>query len=219
MAQRKDLAKYCDHTVLKPDTQRATVKRFCDEAKEYRFASVCVNGTHVKFVAQQLAGSGVKTCCVVGFPLGAMTMETKAFEAADAVKNGADEIDMVMNIGALKDARYEEVEQDIAAVVNASAEKKVKVIIETGLLTDEEKKIACRLAKQAGAAFVKTCTGMGPGKATAEDIRLMKAAVGEGVEVKASTGINRRSDALALIEAGATRLGTSKGILIVNEEE
>lgn len=209
-------AKYMDHTVLKPETVKSTVKRFCDEAKQWKFASVCVNPTHVKYVAQQLEGSGVKTCCVIGFPLGANTSFVKSVEAMEAVKNGAQEVDMVINVGALKDKDYELVYEDIKAVVDAAhPQALVKVIIETCLLTDEEKVRACELAKRAGAEFVKTSTGFGKGGATVEDIRLMKRTVGDSMLVKASTGINDRATCDKMLAAGAVRMGTSKGIKIV----
>lgn len=216
----RSYAKYMDHTVLKPDTVRSTVKRFCDEAKEWQFASVCVNPTHVKYVAGQLKGSGVKTCCVIGFPLGANTSFIKAAEAMEAVKNGAEEVDMVINIGALKDKDYDLVYRDIKAVVDAAHPNAlVKVIIETCLLADEEKVRACELAKQADADFVKTSTGFGSGGATVEDIRLMKRTVGGSMMVKASTGINNRSICDEMLNAGAVRMGTSKGIKIIMGEE
>ena len=209
-------AKYMDHTVLKPATIKSTVERFCSEAIEYGFASVCVNPTHVKFVAEKLEGKEVKTCCVIGFPLGANTTHIKKMEAEEAVRNGAQEVDMVINIGALKDKEYELVYEDIKAVVDAAHPKAlVKVIIETSALTDEEKVKACELAKKAGADFVKTSTGFGEGGATAEDVQLMKQTVGAGVMVKASTGINNREMCDRMIEAGAVRMGTSKGIKIV----
>lgn len=209
-------AKYMDHTVLKPETTQETVKRFCDEAKQYHFASVCINPCHVAYVHGQLQGSGVKTCCVIGFPLGANTTHIKAEEAREAVENGAEEVDMVINIGALKDKNYDYVYEDILAVVNAAHPKAgVKVIIETSALTDEEKVKACELALKAGADFVKTSTGFGSGGATVEDIRLMKSVVGDKMSVKASTGINNRAICDAMIEAGAVRMGTSKGIRIV----
>ena len=212
-------AQYMDHTVLKQDTVKATLKKFCDEAKQYHFASVCINSANVAYVASQLKGSGVKTCSVIGFPLGATTSLVKAVEASEAIKNGADEVDMVINIGALKDKEYDVVYNDILAVVNAAHPNAiVKVIIETGLLTDEEKVAACTLAKKAGVDFVKTCTGFGPGAATVEDIRLMKQTVGEGIKVKASTGINDRKICDEMLKAGATRMGTSKGIKIVEGE-
>lgn len=212
--------RYIDHTVLKPDTTRSTVERFCSEAKKWGFASVCVNPVHVAYVAEELAGTDVKTCAVVGFPLGASLPATKAFEAAQAVLDGATEIDMVMNIGALKDGRIIEVEDDIRAVIDASHPRAiVKVIIETCLLSDDEKIQACELAVKAGAEFVKTSTGFGPGGATATDVALMKQTVGDRAEVKASTGINDRRMADELIAAGASRLGTSKGIRIILDEQ
>ncbi len=211
-------AQYMDHTVLKPETTRETVKQFCDEAKEYKFASVCVNPTHVAYVAEQFKGTGVKTCCVIGFPLGANTSFVKGVETMEAVKNGADEVDMVINIGALKDKNYTLVYEDIKAVVDNSGKAIVKVIIETSALTDEEKVIACELAKRAGTDFVKTSTGMGTGGATVEDVKLMKRTVGEGIMVKASTGINDRETTDKMLAAGAVRMGTSKGIFIVKGE-
>ena len=207
---------YMDHTVLKPATQQSTVATFCDEAIKYKFASVCVNPTHVKFVADRLSGSGVKTCCVIGFPLGANTTFIKGVEAMEAVKNGAEEVDMVINIGALKDKNYELVYEDIKAVVDAAHPyAMVKVIIETSALTDEEKVRACELAKRAGTDFVKTSSGFGEGGATVDDIRLMKRTVGEGIMVKASTGINDRAVCDQMLAAGAIRMGTSKGIKII----
>lgn len=212
-------AKYIDHTVLKPDTTAATLKRFCDEAKRYGFASVCVNPVNVKYVAGQLQGTGVRACSVVGFPLGASLPEVKAFETAKAVADGAGEIDMVINVGALKDGKLDLVEADIAGVVKAAAGRPVKVIIETCLLTDAEKTTVCKLAEKAGAAFVKTSTGFGSGGATVEDVRLMRQAVGPKVEVKASTGVNNRRLCDEFIAAGATRMGTSKGMKIVDGNE
>lgn len=211
-----EYAKYVDHTVLKPDTTRSTIERFCNEAREYEFASVCINPTHVSFAKELLKGSPVKVCTVIGFPLGATTPFVKAAEVRDAIANGADEVDMVINIGALKDGDYDLVSRDIKGVVDAAAgQATVKVIIETGLLTEQEKIKACLLAKNAGANFVKTCTGMAVGVATPEDIQLMKKTVGSSMEVKGSTGIKTREDADRLIKAGATRLGTSSGIDIV----
>lgn len=219
MGYDKSYAKYMDHTVLKADTTKETLKRFCDEAKEYGFASVCVNPANVPFVAEQLKGSKVTVCSVIGFPLGACTTFIKALEALEAVKNGAGEVDMVINIGALKDKDYDYVKKDIGAVVNAAhPQAEVKVIIETCFLTDEEKVTACKLAKDAGADFVKTSTGFGSGGATAADVRLMKKTVGE-MKVKASTGINNRKVCDEMLEAGACRMGTSKGIFIVKDEE
>jgi deoxyribose-phosphate aldolase len=207
---------YIDHTILKPDTSRATIKRFCDEAIAWGFASVCVNPSHVQFVANELQGSRVKTCAVVGFPLGATLPAVKAFETTEVVRSGADEVDMVINIGALVDGRHDEVEQDIRGVVDAAhPDARVKVIIETCLLTDAQKVIACELALAAGADFVKTSTGFGSGGATIEDVALMKRSVLGRAEVKASTGIDDRATCDQMIAAGATRIGTSKGIRIV----
>ena len=211
-----DYAKYIDHTVLKPETVRGTVARFCDEARRYRFAAVCVNPCWVSFARERLVGSDVKVAAVIGFPLGANTPATKAFEAREAVTAGAEELDMVINIGALKDGDDDLVSRDVVGVVQAAGGAPVKVIIETSALSDEEKERACRLAAQAGAAFVKTSTGFGKGGATPEDVALMKRVVGPGVQVKASTGVKTRGDADWLIAAGATRLGTSSGPAIVD---
>jgi deoxyribose-phosphate aldolase len=211
-----EYAKYMDHTVLKPETVRETVARFCDEARRYRFAAVCVNPCWIAFARERLQGSGVKVAAVIGFPLGANTPATKAFEAKEAVSLGADEVDMVINIGALKDRDDDLVARDVAGVVLAAGKAAVKVIIETSALTEEEKERACRIAARAGAAFVKTSTGFGKGGATPEDVALMKRVVGPGVQVKASTGVKTREDADRLIAAGATRLGTSSGPAIVD---
>ncbi|MCF2680144.1 deoxyribose-phosphate aldolase [Faecalicatena contorta] len=213
-------SKYMDHTVLKATTTESTVKRFCDEAKEYGFASVCVNPYWIPFVAEQLAGTDVKACAVIGFPLGANKTEIKAMEAKLAVEDGAQEVDMVINVGALKDGKYDYVENEIKAVVDVShPQALVKVIIETSELTDEEKIKACELAVAAGADFVKTSSGFGSGGATVQDVKLMKSVVGDKCQVKASTGINNREICDAMIEAGAVRMGTSKGIYIVNDME
>ena len=211
----KNIAKYIDHTLLKPDATTAQVKKICDEAKEYGFASVCVNPTHVSFVAKELSGSDVKTCVVVGFPLGANTSETKAYEAKDVIAKGAQEVDMVINIGAAKEGNWELVQSDIAAVVGAADGTLVKVIIETCLLTDEEKVKACEAAVAAGADFVKTSTGFSTGGATADDIALMRKTVGPNLGVKASGGVRDYAGAKAMIDAGATRIGASAGIAIV----
>lgn len=220
MGYDKTYAQYMDHTVLKIATTTETLKRFCDEAKEYGFASVCVNPCNVPYVAEQLRGSGVKTCAVIGFPLGANTTFIKAMEALEAVKNGAEEVDMVINVGRLKDGDDDYVRRDIQAVVDAvHPQALVKVIIETCVLTDEEKVQACTLAKEAGADFVKTSTGFGTGGATAADVHLMKQTVGDGVQVKASTGINTRKICDEMLAAGAVRMGTSKGIYIVKDED
>lgn len=209
------LNKMIDHTILKADAKREDVVRYCEEAKEYDFMSVCVNTCNVKILKKELEGSDVKVCCVVGFPLGAMATEAKAFEAKYCVDNGADEIDMVINIGALKDENYDYVKKDIEEVVKASNGKVVKVIIETCLLSDEEKKKACELAKEAKADFVKTSTGFSTGGATAEDVKLMKSVVGDELKVKASGGVRTKEDAMKMIEAGADRIGASSGINIV----
>lgn len=210
------LNKYIDHTLLKPETQVEQINQLCEEAKQYQFASVCVNPTWVAHCSELLKDSDVKVCTVIGFPLGATTTETKAFETKNAIENGADEIDMVINIGSLKDRRYEEVEDDIKAVVDAANGKTVKVIIETSLLTKEEKQKACELAKKAGAHFVKTSTGFSGGGATVEDVRLMRLAVGPEMGVKASGGVRNLEDAQAMIKAGATRIGASAGVQIVS---
>ena len=212
------LNKTIDHTILKANATTADVLRLCAEAREYNFASVCVNACHAKTVAEALAGSDVKTCCVVGFPLGAMTPAAKAFETREAVANGAQEIDTVINVGALKEGNDALVEADIRAVVEAAKPAIVKVIIEACYLTDEEKKRACVLALKAGAAFVKTSTGFGSGGATVEDVKLMKACVGDKAQVKAAGGIRTKADAFKMLEAGADRIGASAGIAIVTEE-
>lgn len=209
------LNKMIDHTILKADAKRKDVVRYCEEAKEYDFMSVCVNSCNVKIVKKELEDSDVKVCCVVGFPLGAMATEAKAFETKYCVDNGADEIDMVINIGALKDENYDYVKKDIEEVVKASNGKVVKVIIETCLLSDEEKKKACELAKEAKADFVKTSTGFSTGGATVEDVKLMKSVVGDELKVKASGGVRTKEDAMKMIEAGADRIGASSGINIV----
>ena len=204
-----------DHTMLKADAGKDTIIRYCNEAREHKFASVCVNTCFVPLVAEQLKGSGVKTCCVAGFPLGAMLTSAKAFEASEAVKAGADEVDMVIHISALKDGDDAFVEEDIRAVVNASGGAVVKVIIETCLLTDEEKVRACQLAVKAGADFVKTSTGFSTGGATAADVALMRKTVGGKAGVKASGGIRTPEDAAAMIEAGADRIGAGNGIVLI----
>ena len=211
------IAQMIDHTMLKADASRETIVRYCKEAREHKFASVCVNSAFVPLVAKELEGSGVKTCCVVGFPLGAMLTTAKAFEAAEAVKAGAQEIDMVINISALKDKDYSFVEEDIRAVAEASGDALVKVIIETCLLTDEEKVKACESSVKAGAAFVKTSTGFSTGGATAADVALMKKTVDGKALVKASGGIRTPEDAKALIEAGADRIGAGNGIPLIQE--
>ncbi len=210
------MAKYIDHTYLKPEASIDDIKRICEEAKKYQTASVCVNPSYIKFVATELAGSGVTPCCVIGFPLGATTPEVKAFEASNAASNGAKEVDMVINIGAIKSGDWNLVKRDIEAVVNAVRGRAlVKVIIECCLLTDEEKVMACTVAKLAGADFVKTSTGFSTGGATVEDVKLMRETVGPNVGVKASGGVRTYADAVAMIKAGANRLGASSTNKIV----
>lgn len=207
-----------DHTILKPEATKDMIETLCNEALEYKFAAVCVNPYYVKFCKDILKDSNVNVATVVGFPLGANTKEVKAFETIDAINNGADEIDMVINIGALKLKDFETVKEDIKAVVAAAKDKAVvKVIIETCLLTDEEKIKACELSMEAGADFVKTSTGFSTGGATVEDVKLMKSIVGDKLEVKASGGVRDLESAKMMIEAGATRLGTSSGVKIAKE--
>ena len=210
-----DLAKYIDHTLLKPQADRTAVKTLCDEARKYGFFSVCVNPYWVPFCKEQLQGSGVKVCTVIGFPLGANTTQTKVFEAKDALQNGADELDMVINIGALKSGDWDTVFHDIEAVRRAGENFTLKVIIETSVLAEEEKIKVCELAAKAGADFVKTSTGFTGGGATAEDVRLMRAHVPASVQVKASGGIRTREDFDAMVAAGATRIGASAGVKII----
>lgn len=210
--------KFIDHTLLKPDATKEQIIQLCQEAKEYDFASVCVNPTWVSFCAKFLKDTDVKVCTVIGFPLGANTSKVKAFEARNAIENGADEIDMVINIGALKDNDTDLVYQDIKDVVEASGSHCVKVIIETCLLSDEEKRTVCQLAVKAGAAFVKTSTGFSHGGATVHDVALMKQTVQEQCQVKASGGVRNYEDMMAMIEAGATRIGTSAGVSLMNHQ-
>ncbi|MEZ0118587.1 UNVERIFIED_ORG: deoxyribose-phosphate aldolase [Heyndrickxia coagulans] len=212
-----NLAAYIDHTLLKPEATEKDILKLTAEAAQYHFASVCIHPYWVKLAAKELAGTDVKVCTVIGFPLGATTAETKAFETKKAIEDGADEIDMVINIGALKSGDTEAVEADIRAVVEAAQGKLVKVIIETCLLTNEEKELACRLAVKAGAHFVKTSTGFSTGGATIEDVKLMRQTVGDKAGVKASGGIHTKAEAEAMIEAGATRIGASSGVKIVSE--
>ena len=209
------LNKYIDHTLLKPDASQEQIATLIEEAKKYDFASVCVNPTWVSFAAQALKGTDVKVCTVIGFPLGANTPELKAFETSDAIQNGANEIDMVINIGSLKSQNFDLVEKDIRAVVEAAKGTLVKVIIETCLLTDEEKVKACQIAQEAGADFVKTSTGFSTGGATVADVALMRKTVGPDMGVKASGGARSYEDALAFIKAGATRIGASSGVAIM----
>lgn len=212
-----ELNKYIDHTLLKPEATKEQITKLCEEARQYDFASVCVNTCYVPLAKQLLAGSDVKVCCVVGFPLGAMDTVSKAFEAKTAVANGAQEVDMVINIGALKDKDYDYVTKDIAAVVEASKPAIVKVIIEACLLTDEEKVEACKCSMNAKAEFVKTSTGFSTHGATPEDVALMKKIVGNVCKVKAAGGVRSYDDAMKMIEAGADRLGCSAGIKVMEE--
>ncbi len=217
---REELAKIIDHTLVKPTATRDDVVKLCREAEKHGFGCVCVNPTYVSLAAKLLKGTRVKVCSTVGFSFGATLPEVKAFEAEKTVENGATEIDMVINISALKSGDYETVKRDIKAVVDVKRLnpnlKVAKVIIETGYLTNEEKVIACKLAKEAGADFVKTSTGF-VGGATVEDVRLMRKTVGENMGVKAAGGIRTLQQALAMIEAGANRIGTSTGIAIIEE--
>ncbi|WP_216774473.1 deoxyribose-phosphate aldolase [Metabacillus halosaccharovorans] len=213
------IANMIDHTALKADTTRDVIEKLCQEATEYQFASVCVNPTWVETASQLLKNSEVKVCTVIGFPLGANTPETKAFETKDAIEKGATEVDMVINIGALKDKNDDLILKDIKAVVDAANGKALtKVIIETSLLTEEEKVRACELSVKAGADFVKTSTGFSTGGATVEDISLMRKTVGPTIGVKASGGVRDTEGAEALINAGATRIGASSGVAIIKGE-
>ena len=212
-----EINRMIDHTILKADASKEDVMKIIEEAKKYRFYSVCINPTWVSLAAKELQGEPVAVCTVIGFPLGANTTETKAFEAANAIQNGADEVDMVINIGELKDGNDEKVQKDIEAVVAAAKDKALdKVIIETSLLNNEEKVKSSELAKAAGADFVKTSTGFSTGGATVEDVRLMRETVGPEMGVNASGGIHNANEAAAMIEAGATRLGASSGVAIMN---
>ena len=209
--------KRIDHTVLKADTPLETVKRICDEAMEYGFASVCINPCHVAYCADYLKDSDVNVCTVIGFPLGANTSAVKAFETKDAIANGADEIDMVMNIGALKDKNYDLVRDDVKAVVEAANGTLVKVILETCLLTEDEIKKACELCVEAKADYVKTSTGFSTRGATIEDVQIMKAAVQGKAKVKAAGGVRTHEDMVKIVEAGADRIGTSAGCSLVEK--
>lgn len=210
--------RYIDHTLLKPESTQTQIDKLIAEAVEHQFASVCVNPTWVSYAAKALKDTEVNVCTVIGFPLGANTSSVKAFETKDAVANGADEIDMVINIGQLKSGQYDAVEADIRAVVEASGDKLVKVIIETCLLTDDEKVKACQLAVAAGADYVKTSTGFSTAGANIADVTLMRKTVGPNIGVKAAGGTRSYADAEAFIKAGATRIGTSAGVAIVNGE-
>lgn len=210
------LAKMIDHTLLKADATEAQITKLCEEAKQYGFASVCVNTCYVPLAAAILAGSGVKTCCVVGFPLGAMSPAAKTAEAILAIEQGAQEVDMVVNVGMIKSGNWSGVKEDIESIVNAARGKAlVKVIIEACLLTEEEKVKVCTVAKIAGADFVKTSTGFSTGGATTADVRLMRETVGPDMGVKASGGVRNYDDAIAMVQAGANRIGTSNGVAIV----
>ena len=217
--KKNEIAAMIDHTVLHAYATDEQIEKLCAEAVEYHFASVCVNPCHVARAAELLKGTGVKVATVVGFPLGANTTETKAFETKDAVAKGADEIDMVLDVGAMKSKRYHDVQNQIHAVVQAAGGKLVKVIIETCYLTDEEKVIACKAAAEAGADYVKTSTGFGTGGATVKDVALMKKSIPAHMKVKASGGIHTYAEALAMVEAGASRLGASAGVAIVADAE
>lgn len=214
MINEVDLASYIDETLLKPEATEEEIALLCREARQYNFAAVCVNPVYVKSASKYLRGSGIRVCAVVGFPVGGSTVAVKSFEAAEAVAGGASEIDMVIHIGSLKAGRTEYVEEEIAAVVRAVRGCPVKVILETALLTDEEKVAGCEAAKKAGAHFVKTSTGFGPGGATAADVRLLKKVAGPEMGVKASGGVRTRERALEMIAAGASRIGTSSGAAI-----
>jgi len=213
-----DLAGLIDHTILKPDATADQVRRVCEEAIAQRFFSVCVNPVFVPLVARALAGHPVATCSVIGFPFGATATASKVFEAAWAVGEGAGEIDMVIHVGALKAGEHDAVRADIAAVKRACDTALLKVIIETCLLTDEEKRIACRLSQEAGADYVKTSTGFGGGGATAADVALMRAVVGDALGVKASGGVRDYKTALAMVQAGASRIGASASVAIVTAQ-
>lgn len=223
MITKEYIASIIDHTILKPETTPDDVRKICREAVENKFASVCVNSCYTKLAASEVKGSGVKVCTVVGFPLGAMSSESKAFETNKAIEDGANEIDMVINIGMLKACDYEYVKKDISSVVNAAKGRAlIKVIIETCLLTDEEKVVVCTIAKNTGADFVKTSTGFSKWGAKVEDVKLMRDTVGAEMGVKASGGVHGFEDAVNMIKAGATRIGASSSLKIVgktNEEK
>ncbi|GAB6098642.1 deoxyribose-phosphate aldolase [Halanaerocella petrolearia] len=213
------LAEFIDHTILGADTTAEDVKEKCREALEYNFASVCINPSYVPVAKEELQESEAKVCTVIGFPLGSTTSQIKALEAKEAVDNGAQEIDMVINIGALKSGDWDLVKEDIVAVVEATGQALTKVIIETCYLTDQEKKKACQIAQEAGADFVKTSTGFGTNGATISDVKLMREVVGDDLGVKASGGIRDKETAIRMIEAGATRIGASSGVKIISGQE
>lgn len=217
--KKAEIAAMIDHTLLKAFATKPQIEQLCKEAAEYHFASVCVNPAYVALAARQLKGTGVKVCTVIGFPLGANTSAAKAFETRDAIQNGADEVDMVINVGAMKSGDYELVEKDIQAVVDAANGTLVKVIIETCYLTDEEKVVACKAAAKAGANFVKTSTGFGTGGATPADVALMRKNIPDTMKVKASGGVHNYDEAMAVIQAGASRIGASAGMAIVAAAE
>ncbi len=212
---KKDVAQIIDHTALRPDTTGIQIEVLCEEAREYHFYSVCINSSFIPLAKTFLVNSGVKICAVVGFPLGASLSRVKAYEAREAAKEGADEIDMVINISALKDNNYRKVKEDIEEVVRSVKGLICKVILETALLTDQEKEIGCRIAVEAGAHFVKTSTGFQSGGATVKDVKLMRRIVGNHMGIKAAGGIRDYETALKMVEAGATRIGASKGVEIV----
>ncbi|HED23671.1 MAG TPA: deoxyribose-phosphate aldolase [Firmicutes bacterium] len=211
------MAGYIDHTLLRAEATAEDIRRLCREAKEYNFYAVCVNPSYVRQAARALAGSGVRLATVIGFPLGATTTAVKAFETAEAVAAGAAEVDMVIHLGALKSGDIDYVRKDINTVVSAAEGKTVKVIIEAALLSDNEKILACRLAGEAGAQYVKTSTGFGPGGATVADVRLMRETVGPAMGVKAAGGVRTAENARRMIEAGASRIGTSAGKVIISQ--
>ncbi len=213
----EELAQTIDHTVLKPETTRNKVKQLCEEAMTYNFAAVCINAVHVEYAVELLKDSSVKVCCVVGFPLGATLPEVKAMETRTVVALGAHEVDMVMNVGALRDENFDLVKRDVEAVVAASGDAHVKVILETGLMIDEQMVKACLICKDAGADFVKTSTGFGPMGATPHDVKIMRETVGKSMGVKAAGGIRTFKEALRIIDAGANRIGTSGGIGIIED--
>ncbi|MCX7796929.1 MAG: deoxyribose-phosphate aldolase [bacterium] len=213
---RGELLKYIDQTLLRPHATIEEMVSFLEEAKLYKFYAVCINPWFTKLAVEVMQGTGIKVGIAIGFPLGATTTMTKVYEAEEALENGADELDMVINIGALKSKDYEYVESEIKKIVNLAGRKVVKVILETCYLTDEEKVTACKIAEAGGASFVKTSTGFGPGGATVEDVRLMKQVVGDRLGVKASGGIRTLEDALKMISAGASRIGTSSGKAIID---
>ena len=215
---KAQIAKMIDHTILKPEATEKEVLKLCKEAVEYNFASVCINPSMVPVAATALEGTDVEVCTVIGFPLGATTTEVKAFETKDVIEKGATEVDMVINVGKLKERDLEYVKNDIKAVVEAAKDKALtKVIIETCLLTDEEKVIACQLSKEAGADFVKTSTGFSTGGATAEDVALMRKTVGPHIGVKASGGVRTHEDMVEMVKAGANRIGTSNGVKLLQK--